>query len=453
MKRNKGITLIALVITIVVLIILAGVAINLTLGENGVFRKAKYAKEQYNNGVKSEEEQLNEMYAFMNGNDLPENTPENPQQEGTVVQLPEKWAATAARNVSVADGKEITDVQKVSTVYAVSVGSGNSVPIPYGFYYVGGTIDSGVVISDNAEDKDTYKGQADVPSGIELKEDGTINYALKGNLFVWVPCSVENYKKYDWGTGYRNNVYSPDVTAAEKTQIQKYGGFYVGRYEAGLATTVAETTTTQQHTGSNQVYNKDGVPQSKAGIVPWDFVDYTHSKANSESMYNTNSVNSGLITGTMWDTMISWMAGASNSAELTSGSNWGNYYITTPTYNGRTAYASIRSGSWYQDKFTDKFTKNGTKPAGGTSAGTLWTTGASEQAKKKNLYDVAGNLWEWTEETAVATTSNGVLASHRVIRGGSFIYAYATYPACYRSYGTVTLTSLHFGFRVALYIK
>ena len=45
MKKNTGITLIALVITIVVLIILASVAITLSLGENGVFRKAAKARE------------------------------------------------------------------------------------------------------------------------------------------------------------------------------------------------------------------------------------------------------------------------------------------------------------------------------------------------------------------------------------------------------------------------
>lgn len=52
--KNKGITLIALVITIIVLIILAGVSINLTLGENGIFNKAKYAKEEVNKASERE---------------------------------------------------------------------------------------------------------------------------------------------------------------------------------------------------------------------------------------------------------------------------------------------------------------------------------------------------------------------------------------------------------------
>ena len=55
MKKQKGITLIALVVTIVILVILAGVAINLTLGENGIFTKAQYAKEQYEMAAVREE--------------------------------------------------------------------------------------------------------------------------------------------------------------------------------------------------------------------------------------------------------------------------------------------------------------------------------------------------------------------------------------------------------------
>lgn len=61
-SKNKGITLIALVITIIILIILSAVAINLTLKENGIFNKAKLAKENYIKSTQEEEEQLNDIY-------------------------------------------------------------------------------------------------------------------------------------------------------------------------------------------------------------------------------------------------------------------------------------------------------------------------------------------------------------------------------------------------------
>lgn len=61
--RNKGITLISLIITIILLIILAGIGINLSLGENGLFNKTKYAKEKYLNEQEEEEEKLNDLYS------------------------------------------------------------------------------------------------------------------------------------------------------------------------------------------------------------------------------------------------------------------------------------------------------------------------------------------------------------------------------------------------------
>ena len=71
MKENKAITLIALVITIVVLIILASVAINMTLGNNGLFTRAKTAKEQYQNAQDYEQTQIakysNEIDSYVGG--------------------------------------------------------------------------------------------------------------------------------------------------------------------------------------------------------------------------------------------------------------------------------------------------------------------------------------------------------------------------------------------------
>ena len=61
-KYEKGITLISLVVTIIVIIILTGVSINLTLGENGIIKKAKQASQMYNNAQKDEQELLNNIY-------------------------------------------------------------------------------------------------------------------------------------------------------------------------------------------------------------------------------------------------------------------------------------------------------------------------------------------------------------------------------------------------------
>ena len=77
------------------------------------------------------------------------------------------------------------------------------------------------------------------------------------------------------------------------------------------------------------------------------------------------------------------------------------------------------------------------------------TTAISENVKQKNLYDVAGNLWEWTQE---ASYPNNTLESY-MLRGGSFGDSYSDRPACFRGNGTATCTNTHYGFRPALYIK
>ena len=435
--KNKGITLISLVVTIVVLIILAGVAINLTLGENGVFRKAKQAKEQYGNAVESEEQQLNELYAQLGvQGELPENTPET--DVGTIVKLKDSWATETMRYVSTTDGKDITNVQKVSTVYAVSVGDGNTVPVPTGFYYVGGNLTTGVVISDKEVDK--YNGTD--------RTAYSYSSQLQGNQFVWIPCNESEYKKTSWGQGNvtnrSNSCWDTTTSGMELAQIRKYGGFYVARYEAGLASTITPVTTDTIY--NSGVYSVAGVPTSKAGQIPWNFISWTQSQINAQSMYNTNSVSSALITGTQWDVMINKIASA-ESKSLTSSGAWGNYYDVATTYTGR--YATYNTSTTKLNAFSAEESTNATKAANNY---VLLTTGASEKVKAYNVYDVAGNLWEWTEETSYYGGNSAT--QYRVLRGGSCNNASATYPACYRGgNNTVSLTNYTVGFRAVLYMK
>ena len=125
-KQEKRITLIALVVTIVVLLILAGVSISLVLNNNGVISKAKDAKNQYAEAKTNEEKQLAET---------------------------SDWIEETVTNVNKIEG----------------------VVIPEGYYYVGGTKAKGIVISDNANDNELDKGKNNVRRDLE------------GNQWVWVP--------------------------------------------------------------------------------------------------------------------------------------------------------------------------------------------------------------------------------------------------------------------------
>lgn len=442
MKKMKGITLISLVITIIILIILAGVGINLTIGENGIFNRAKFAKEEYNNAVISEEEQLNELYAYLTRDDLPENTKENPQDVGTIVKMPDAWQTITPNYVSTSDGSVVTKSTKVATVYAVSVGEGNTVPVPLGFYYVGGNLDTGVVIS--AKEEDSYlKNKRDMSS-----HEDAIN--LIGNQFVWIPCTAAEYAKTTtYGSNYQNANWDTTTNSSELTQIEKYGGFYVARYEAGLPTGTTEFTGSVAYT--SDTYNMLGTPQSRAGVSPWNFVDWDKAQINARNMYNTSSVKSGLITGTGWDVMINKIGSLKDENEntkysLTNSASWGNYYDgDTNGFTFRGDVSEFKSNTQYA--FT---TPQSTTKANKTNY--LLKTGASDHNLAYNLYDVAGNLWEWTEETSFYGGNSAT--QYRVLRGGSFGTVSSTYPACFRyGNGSAAYTDFNVGFRAVLYIQ
>ena len=438
-KKERGITLIALVVTIIVLIVLAGISINLMFGANGIINRAKQSKTLTDQASINEQKALGELdeqlEKYLEG--LPENTKDT--KPGTIVKLKEEWKG-----------------KNKNTVYAVAIGDGEEVPVPgngidEGFYYVGGNLNTGVIISDNLADK--YDGKID-------KTTYEYTTSLQGNQFVWIPCEESNYKKCNvWnGTTQTNGTLANtewDTTTPEdeKIQIKKYGGFYVGRYEAGLASTITEFITNQPHTESNQVYNKNGIPQSKAGVIPWMFIDWTHAKANAESMYNNDYVNSGLITGTQWDVILNTMIakkypikrgeenGTMLESDMTNSQYWGNYKNTSITYNGRKTTAYVNK-YWTLPPLGN--TSSGRTSTYTDNQGDLLTTGASDETQKYHTFDIAGNLWEWTEEGA---------STNRVPRGGSYISDSSIYPACYRGSGNEEYIGLDLGFRPVLYIK
>ncbi len=92
----------------------------------------------------------------------------------------------------------------------------------------------------------------------------------------------------------------------------------------------------------------------------------------------------------------------------------------------------------------------------GTGSYVLLTTGSTEAVKKMNLYDVAGNLWEWTTETSYikdVTYAGNINYNSYIIRGGGFAGVYATIPACYRAHTFAPSTYTTSGFRPALFIQ
>ena len=199
--ESKAVTLIALVITIIVLLILAGVAIAMLTGENGIISKAMQAKTKTEDSKETEEAGLKEIENYINGKSA---------EAGVVVQDLKSIKGDGTEGEVI--GEKVSD------------GAGGVVPIPSGFYYVGGTAKSGTVISDNLADKEKYKGQEVVGTN------------LSGNQFVFIPVNgidlkYEQDHTYD---GKHEYVYTTELSgytsqsewsddSGEQASVKNYG--------------------------------------------------------------------------------------------------------------------------------------------------------------------------------------------------------------------------------------
>ncbi len=179
MERNGGITLVALVVTIVVLLILAGISLNLVLGQNGIISRAQDARNQTTEGQVNTEKAVNALTDEMEDL-ISEN--ENSGNGGN-------------------PGGSQTTVENVV--------------IPEGYYYVGGTKAKGIVISDNVADKELDKGKENV------RRD------LAGNQWVWVPVETPSslYTTVTEGvalsgdTGVKTTKYTNSAIISGKTRV------------------------------------------------------------------------------------------------------------------------------------------------------------------------------------------------------------------------------------------
>ena len=391
LTHKRGISLIVLIVTIIVIIILAAVVI-LTISKNNPVSSAKEAT--FKEDMASIQDELS-MYLSKKYTDNPtsfDKSSVNLSGDSMVTELPstkkykEKvsvikgklvWAGETENNTEYKWFSEVTDgatkkSESVRSEWKEKIAEEvEGVPVPKGFTYKEGTKDTGLVIQDE-----------------------------KGNEFVWVPATESTYRKdtsFSGATPTGDDTLPNGITD-ETADVKKYGGFYIGRSEAGIPE------------GDTSPSNKTGIPVSKKGAKVWTNINYTNSKASVESMISNEYVQTGLITGTVWDTVCHWIK---SDDELKDSRTYGNY-------------------------------SNSESPANVSGYGTKQVAGYSDKWMVKNIYDLAGNVWEWTSE------ANG---SRFVNRGGSYYGDGSAGPVSYRYNNSASFANGMLGFRSRLYIK
>ena len=430
LKSNNGITLIALVITIIVLLILAGVSIAMLTGENGILTQANNSKQVTERAEAKERAQLDVaayvadekakgrsgelndsiIKGILTGKDYVSEAKDSSfisKKGNHEIPYSELYGTGSSENPGGDTGnKPETDENGIykenSTVNGEEIGTADNPTVPAGFRpmdtdtstWGDGTnppteesVKNGLVITDSTSDDVLGNEFVWVPVPDPSEMYGTDSDGKKwGKLYSFT--SATESKPFNWTE--QNGVMSitdtkgsiePDIASAHDddrenlrimnpsytnseqfkadletdfnnmiVSVEKYHGFYVGRYETGIT-----------------VQSKKGeVPANANNSNTW------YGLYAQQKKYNTSSVQGSMIYGSQWDAMLKWMQ--KNNIDVTSAT-----------------------------------------PIAGASKNTGATTGTVETDKLNNIYDILGNRHEWTIEV-----SNIWATGARVLRGGRF---------------------------------
>ena len=440
LKTHKGITLIALVITIIVLLILAGVAIATLTGDNGIIAKAQQAKMQNDKANEKEQIDLAVLASKINNdasidkktlrkeldgisNLIESGIPTSDEysfplilvgKTGTEYEIDEDANVSEKIDYSEVVVPTITATGNLANKPNIKEVREGNIPIPEGYNYIKGDKIGGAVITDAASGEEKVGNEfvwvpVDTLSDMAVPTTGKdannfLNY--RGVLYNWEKDNTGK-TQYDWSadsTSFRepanldskydstnmmqnwnSTLYQEEYNKMVRS-VSNYGGFYVGRYEMSINDTsknaqskYGETSATAEKTSANQWYG-------------------LYNKAKTYAPENADSkVVSSMIWGSQWDAMLRWMK--NNDIDVTG--------LIPKDYN--------------QTRIT----------------------GGANKDKLNNVYDLLGNSIEFTQEAYTTT--------YRTLRGGNYLFN--SVPS-YRSNNCFpTDTSFVIGSRLTLYVK
>ena len=450
-SNQTGITLIALVVTIVVLLILAGVSLNAIFSENGIIKRAKDAQNKMDEATQNDLDSINELNNWIDGKTNGSSGGNTTGGDETPTEKPLITDSSLTSN---------DRTTSESTTVIAKDKKGNQVVVPGGFKISedsGESVEQGVVIEDkegnqfvwvpvsningdgsNKIKKDdgseveitlgryTFKREKNSTTG--LYEDGTPTPIQKGSEYDQTTLAQATAgtldTKYKAGSYYyelngsRTSNEKSDLTGTnttaknlkefiEKTETNK--GFYIARYEASYGSGYNSSgTDTATKFGNAKPLSKVSTANSTSSMnykegTLWNFITQPQAALVSQNMYkNDKYVESDLINSYAWDTAIVYIQAMGNSN-----------------------YANQADGN-----------------------GTLKNTGSTEDEKCK-IFDMAGNLYELTTEYSTDTLSSNAYPC--TLRGG--YYDNSNFYTSLRIDLIATDSSYSLSFRPLLYVK
>ena len=428
LNNTKGITLIALVITIIVLIILAGISINLVLGDNGIITKAKLAKEQTEQAKLNEEMGLNETAKYLeemgtSGGTI--NPPETVKtvaevkggdyftkpttikdSNGNLIKVPEGFKIASDSGINVTEGIVIEDNDIID---GIGNNRGNQyvwVPVGNGIKKSNGTtVDITLgryTFANGTSDKDS--SGTILAKGTPILKQSAENYTQEvvvGSYFK----ELATYREGKASSGLDGlNTTSRGKQKADGTyegiksfidSVKANGGYYIARYEASYGTDGKANSKI-----SNTFTDSDTAPTTRTEGMLWNHITQIDAATASRELYNTATTD--LINSYAWDTAI----------------------VYIQNFSGDTDY------SYQNSKNT-----------------VLTNTGANNDEVCK-INDMASNTCEWTTEYSTITNSSNAYPC--TSRGGN--YNTSSYYTSFRNIGTAAGSTWSIAFRPTLYM-
>lgn len=221
--------------------------------------------------------------------------------------------------------------------------------------------------------------------------------------------------------------------------IKQHHGFYIGRYEAGIDGNTQRTALNSSATKPiDSIINESGLPVSKPDKFTYNYVTCSQAQKLTSQLDEGKDYTTSVMFSIQWNLVCKWLEESKSKTVqeiYSNSSSWGNYNNATYT---------ITKGKYSSNEGNTYTSVNGSYLKQNANS-ILFTTGITQRNSSANIYDLAGNVWEWT------LGKNSENSSPCSCRGGNCNNFGYDNPVNYRSNGTIAYNHYNVGFRIVIY--